>query len=200
MRSAMPHSFHAPQTLTLFLSRSLRALFARRYYATPTLLIEFDDSRGNTDFTLMTDDKDLMSEPSNESIITKLAVLTMKFNKARYLWSRNPKETVEIFKAVKELDTSHVDPKTAVEFGGSDEIDKMLGIAGDDDGKGGTATTGSILVTQYGVGIAIGAGGFTVIGALLGIALVAMSKRGKKATLTPTKTPTADAAVEMQSI
>jgi DNA excision repair protein ERCC-4 len=132
----MPHSFHAPQTLTLFLSRSLCALFARRYYATPTLLIEFDDSRGNTDFTLMTDDKDLMSEPSNESIITKLAVLTMKFNKARYLWSRNPKETVEIFKAVKELDTSHVDPKTAVEFGGSDEIDKMLGIAGDDDGKG----------------------------------------------------------------
>ena len=81
-------------------------LLARRYYKTPTLLIEFDDSRGSSDFTLITDDKDLMSEPSHESIITKLAVLTMKFNKARYLWSRNPRETVEIFKAMKVSHTS----------------------------------------------------------------------------------------------
>jgi len=60
-----------------------------QYYKTPTLLIEFDDSRGGGgDFSLITDDKDMTSEPRTESIISKLAVLTMKFNKARYLWSR----------------------------------------------------------------------------------------------------------------
>ena len=49
--------------------------------------------------------------------------------------NRNPKETVEIFKALKLIDPEPVDCKTAVEFGGSDEIDKMLGIA-EDGGTG----------------------------------------------------------------
>jgi len=126
------------------------------YYKIPTLLVEFDDSKRNGEFTLMTDANDLMSEPRTESIISKLAVLTMKFNRARYLWARNPKETVEVFKAIKAFDNDVVDCRTAVEFGGNDEVDKQLGVyedggAEDDDDEGANSTAVALLVKLPGV-------------------------------------------------
>jgi ERCC4-type nuclease len=132
------------------------------YYKTPVLLIEFEPGKrsGDTNFSLITEDKDLMSEVRVESIISKLAVLTMKYNKARYIWSRNPGETVAIFKSLKEWDASLVDVKTAVGFGGGDEVDKSLGLLGagademnDEEEDGVNTTAVSILLKLPGINL-----------------------------------------------
>jgi DNA excision repair protein ERCC-4 len=92
-----------------------------KYYKCPCLLIEFDIDKA---FCLQ-NSNELGPEIRNDSVCSKMALLTMHFPKLRILWSRSPHETLKIF---RELKTNHeeVDVDRAVEIGRSESEELLL--------------------------------------------------------------------------
>lgn len=68
-----------------------------RYYAIPILLIEFDEKKS---FSLQ-NIKEIPQNINLSNIISKLAILTIHFNKLTILWSRCPLITTKLFKTLK---------------------------------------------------------------------------------------------------
>lgn len=97
-----------------------------KYYKCPCLLIEFDPDKN---FSLQTT-SELGGEIRNDSISTKLTLLTMVFPKLRLLWSRSPHETLKIFKKLKR-NHQEVDVDKAVEIGSNESLDELL-LGGED--------------------------------------------------------------------
>jgi DNA excision repair protein ERCC-4 len=99
-----------------------------KYYKCPALLIEFDPTKS---FCLQ-NSNELGVDIRNDSVCSKMAILTMHFPKLRILWSRSPHETLRIFKALK---TNHdeVNVEKAMEFGRNESVEALL-KRDDDDG------------------------------------------------------------------
>jgi DNA excision repair protein ERCC-4 len=98
-----------------------------KYYKCPSLLIEFDPTKS---FCLQ-NSNELGVDIRNDSVCSKMAILTMHFPKLRILWSRTPHETLRIFKTLK---TNHdeVDVEKAMEIGRNESVEALL--KRDDDG------------------------------------------------------------------
>jgi DNA excision repair protein ERCC-4 len=92
-----------------------------KYYKAPCLLIEFDPEKS---FCLQ-NSNELGVEIRNDSICSKMALLTMHFPKLRILWSRSPHETLRIFSDLK-ANHEEVDVDKAVEIGRSESIEALL--------------------------------------------------------------------------
>lgn len=75
-----------------------------KYYKTPILLIEFD---GNKAFALHAA-ADLPRFVGPNHLISKIAMLVLKFPKLRLLWSRSMQMTAEIFASLKALEPEPV--------------------------------------------------------------------------------------------
>ena len=99
-----------------------------KYYKVPCLLIEFDPDKN---FGLQ-NANELGGEIRNDSISSKLTMLTMSFPKLRLLWSRSPHETLKIFKNLKK-NHAEVDVDKAVEIGTNESLDTLL--LGDEGGN-----------------------------------------------------------------
>ncbi|KAL7553468.1 hypothetical protein ACHAWF_016750, partial [Thalassiosira exigua] len=97
-----------------------------KHYKCPCLLIEFDPEKN---FSLQST-SDLGGEIRNDSITSKLTLLTMKFPQLRLLWSRSPHETLKIFKKLKR-NHQEVDVEKAIEIGTNDALDELL-LGGED--------------------------------------------------------------------
>ena len=99
-----------------------------KYYKCPSLLIEFDPTKS---FCLQ-NSNELGVDIRNDSVCSKMAILTMHFPKLRILWSRSPHETLRIFKTLK---TNHdeVDVEKAMEIGRNESVEALLKGDGDDD-------------------------------------------------------------------
>ena len=92
-----------------------------KFYACPCLLIEFDPSKS---FCLQ-NSNELGMDIRNDSVCSKVAALTISFPKLRILWSRNPHETLKLFKELK-LNHEEVDVTKAIEIGKSGSIEELL--------------------------------------------------------------------------
>jgi DNA excision repair protein ERCC-4 len=92
-----------------------------KYYKAPCLLIEFDPEKS---FCLQ-NANELGVDIRNDSICSKMALLTMHFPKLRILWSRSPHETLRIFSDLK-ANHDEVDVDKAVEIGRSDSVEALL--------------------------------------------------------------------------
>mmetsp|Transcript_5998 Transcript_5998/g.10525 ORF Transcript_5998/g.10525 Transcript_5998/m.10525 type:complete len:666 (-) Transcript_5998:26-2023(-) len=92
-----------------------------KYYKCPCLLIEFQPDKS---FALQ-NSNELGGEIRNDSISSKLTMLTMEFPKLRLLWSRSPHETLKIFKKLKR-NHQEVDVDKAIEIGTNDALDELL--------------------------------------------------------------------------
>jgi DNA excision repair protein ERCC-4 len=99
-----------------------------KYYKCPALLIEFDPTKS---FCLQ-NSNELGVDIRNDSVCSKMAILTMHFPKLRILWSRTPHETLRIFKALK---TNHdeVDVEKAMEIGRNESVEALLKRDANDD-------------------------------------------------------------------
>jgi len=95
-----------------------------KYYKCPCLLIEFDP---NKSFCLQ-NKADIGGDIRTDSISSKLCLLVMHFPQLRLLWSREPHETLKLFKVLKQ-NHEEVNVSKAVECGRSESLDEALGIA-----------------------------------------------------------------------
>jgi DNA excision repair protein ERCC-4 len=103
-----------------------------KHYKVPALLIEFDP---NKTFCLQ-NESSLSVDIRNDSICSKMVLLTSHFPKLRMLWSKSPHETLRLF---KDLKSSHdeVDVQKAVEIGRNDSVEALLSPETKDDIDGG---------------------------------------------------------------
>ena len=99
-----------------------------KYYKCPLLLIEFDPSKS---FCLQ-NSNELGMDIKNDSVCSKMAILTMHFPKLRILWSRSPHETLKLF---KELKSKHeeVNVERAVDVGRSESVEALLKLDSNED-------------------------------------------------------------------
>lgn len=97
-----------------------------KHYKCPCLLIEFDPDKN---FSLI-NSNELGGEIRNDSITSKLSLLTMKFPTLRVLWSRSPHETLKIFKKLKR-NHQEVDVDKAIDIGKNESLDELL-LGGED--------------------------------------------------------------------
>lgn len=97
-----------------------------KYYKCPCLLIEFDP---NKSFCLQ-NRADIGGDIRTDSISSKLCLLVMHFPQLRLLWSREPHETLKLFKALKQ-NHEEVNVAKAIEYGRMESLDESLGIASD---------------------------------------------------------------------
>ena len=88
-----------------------------KYYKCPCLLIEFDSSKS---FCLQ-NPNEIGGDIRSDSISSKLCVLVMHFPQLRLLWSREPHETLRLFKALKQ-NHEEVNVSKAVEVGSNEEL------------------------------------------------------------------------------
>ncbi|XP_062509704.1 DNA repair endonuclease XPF-like isoform X2 [Corticium candelabrum] len=94
-----------------------------RYYKRPMLLIEFDEARS---FSLQPRSA-VGSEISSLSIPSKLALLTLHFQKLRILWCQSPYATAELFQSLKE-EQRQPDSAIAATIGTDSESVKHQGM------------------------------------------------------------------------
>lgn len=104
-----------------------------KYYKVPALLIEFDP---NKTFCLQSESA-ISVDIRNDSICSKMVLLTCHFPKLRILWSKSPHETLRIFKDLKS-NHDEVNVEKAVEIGRNDTVEALLSPetmdhTGDDD-------------------------------------------------------------------
>jgi DNA excision repair protein ERCC-4 len=101
----------------------------RKHYKCPCLLIEFDPAKS---FCLQ-NSNELGVEIRNDSVCSKMTLLSMHFPELRIIWSRSPHETLRIF---RELKASHdeVDVEKAVRIGRDETVDALL-RPNDDSGE-----------------------------------------------------------------
>lgn len=92
-----------------------------KYYKVPSLLIEFDP---NKTFSLQSEGS-MGVDIRNDSICSKMVLLTSHFPKLRILWSKSPHETLRIFKDLK-ANHDEVDVEKAVEIGRNDSVEALL--------------------------------------------------------------------------
>jgi DNA excision repair protein ERCC-4 len=99
-----------------------------KYYKCPCLLIEFDP---NKSFCLQ-NSNELGVEIKQDSICSKMVVLTRHFPKLRILWSRSPHHTLDIF---KELKSNHdeVNVERAMEVGRSESVEAFCQETSEDN-------------------------------------------------------------------
>jgi DNA excision repair protein ERCC-4 len=71
-----------------------------RFYSLPILLIEFDPDKS---FCLQ-DQRAIGEDISNTNIISKLCLVMIHFPNVKFIWSRGPHFTAEIFESLKELE------------------------------------------------------------------------------------------------
>ena len=122
-----------------------------KYYKCPCLLIEFDPDKN---FALQ-NSNELGGEIRNDSISSKLTLLTMEFPKLRLLWSRSPHETLKLFKKLKR-NHQEVDVDKAIEIGANETLDELiLGEDGynneDEDNNGANDAAKNMLLRLPGV-------------------------------------------------
>jgi DNA excision repair protein ERCC-4 len=100
-----------------------------KYYKCPCLLIEFDPTKS---FCLQ-NSNELGVDIKNDSVCSKIVLLTSHFHKLRILWSKSPHETLKVF---RELKSNHedVDVDLAMEFGRDESAEALL-QAKDDSGE-----------------------------------------------------------------
>ncbi len=101
-----------------------------KHYKVPTLLIEFDPNKA---FCLQ-NANEIGVDIRNDSVCSKMVLLTSHFPKLRILWSKSPHETLRIF---KDLKTNHdeVDVEKAIEVGRSDSVEALLVTASSSKSK-----------------------------------------------------------------
>lgn len=99
-----------------------------KYYECPCLLIEFDPSKA---FCLV-NENDIGIEIRNDSVTSKMVLLTTHFPKLRILWSRSPYETLRVFKTLKQ-NHEEVDVDKAVDIGQNESVEALLSEVSDDD-------------------------------------------------------------------
>jgi len=92
-----------------------------KHYKCPCLLIEFDP--GKT-FCLQ-NINEIGTEIRTDSICSRMSILIMHFPKLRLLWSRNPYETLKLFKTLK-ANHEEVNVDRAVEKGSNESVDALL--------------------------------------------------------------------------
>lgn len=92
-----------------------------KYYKVPALLIEFDP---NKTFCLQNENT-MSGDIRNDSICSKMVLLTCHFPKLRILWSKSPHETLRIFKDLK-ANHDEVNVEKAVEIGRNDSVEALL--------------------------------------------------------------------------
>jgi DNA excision repair protein ERCC-4 len=101
-----------------------------KYYKAPCLLIEFDPEKS---FCLQ-NANELGVDIRNDSICSRMALLTMHFPRLRILWSRSPHETLRIFSDLK-ANHEEVDVDKAVEIGRSECVEALLQLPPSTTGK-----------------------------------------------------------------
>lgn len=92
-----------------------------KYYKCPCLLIEFEAQKS---FCLQ-NSNDLGVEIRQDSICSKMVMLTMHFPKLRILWSRDPHHTLKIFKELK-ANHDEVNVQKAIEVGRNESEEALL--------------------------------------------------------------------------
>lgn len=92
-----------------------------KYYKVPILLIEFDPNKA---FCLQ-NANEIGVDIRNDSICSKMVLLTSHFPKLRLLWAKSPHETLRIFKDLKSTH-DEVDVEKAVEVGRNDSVEVLL--------------------------------------------------------------------------
>mmetsp|Transcript_18847 Transcript_18847/g.31436 ORF Transcript_18847/g.31436 Transcript_18847/m.31436 type:complete len:475 (+) Transcript_18847:1828-3252(+) len=122
-----------------------------RYYDLPCLLVEFSESNS---FSLQSQ-TDIPSDIHTSNICSKMSLLALAFPNLRFLWSRNPHATVDIFKTLKH-NFEEADVDRAIQVG-SDGTTVGSGV-GDTDLGDSTAdnihmTVNDILLALPGVNI-----------------------------------------------
>ena len=94
-----------------------------KHYKIPLLLIEFDPNKAN--FCLQ-NANEISVDIRNDSVCSKMVLLSSHFPKLRILWSKSPHETLKIFKALKK-NHDEVNVEKAVEVGRNDSVEALLG-------------------------------------------------------------------------
>lgn len=92
-----------------------------KHYKVPALLIEFDPTKT---FCLQSESS-MSVDIRNDSICSKMVLLTSHFPKLRILWSKSPHETLRLFKDLKS-NHDEVDVAKAVEIGRSESVEALL--------------------------------------------------------------------------
>eukprot|EP01038_Epipyxis_sp_PR26KG_P009087 gene9087-12256_t len=87
-----------------------------RYYKYPVLLIEFNPDKP---FTLVAPGE-ITSEIQQNSILSRISILTQSFPNLRLLWSKSPAATADIFRSIV-INHEEVDVMKAVSLGGVGE-------------------------------------------------------------------------------
>lgn len=93
----------------------------RKHYKCPCLLIEFDPAKS---FCLQ-NSNELGVEIRNDSVCSKMVLLTMHFPEFRILWSRSPHETLRLFRELK-ANHDEVDVEKAMGIGRDESVDALL--------------------------------------------------------------------------